>query len=175
MFMNKNEIIDLFDDESYIEVLNLTNPYNKKEIKDFDVLYYLKSILALDNFVIKDKNEIKKLFFYYFYLKGSVDFDNNYSFSFKDTFNLEFKSFNKDIEKIKGFENYFDLWKNTVFLNKIIDKSISNKNLIYNEWAKEVYNIVDFFIVFTHECSELYAFSWEELPLFKWLINELSD
>jgi hypothetical protein len=64
----KNKIIELFDDEKYEEVINITNPYKKENILDYEVLYYLKSILALNNFKIQNKEEIKKLFFYYFYL-----------------------------------------------------------------------------------------------------------
>jgi hypothetical protein len=64
----KNKIIELFDDEKYEEVINITNPYKKENILDYEVLYYLKSILALNNFKIQNKEEIKKILFYYFYL-----------------------------------------------------------------------------------------------------------
>jgi hypothetical protein len=64
----ENKLIQLFDNEKYKEVINLTSPYKKENILDFEILYYLKSILALNNFEIESKKEIKKLLFYYFYL-----------------------------------------------------------------------------------------------------------
>lgn len=173
--MTKNKIIDLFDYENYSEVYDLTNPYKKDIILDYEILYFLKSKLALDKFKIKDKKEIKKLFFYYFYLVWKVEFDNNYYFSFNNSIKISFKEFEKEILKLNDFKNYFYLWKNEIFLNKIVDTTILKDWLNYREWAFEVNNIIDFFIVFTYECSELYAFSWNELPLFKWLINELID
>jgi len=60
--------MELFDDEKYEEIVILTNPYKKNIILDFEILYYLKSKLALDNFKIKDSLEVKKILFYYFYL-----------------------------------------------------------------------------------------------------------
>ena len=173
--MNKEIIQNLFDDEKYSEVLDLTNPYKNNNINDFNILYYLKSKLAIDGFHIKEKKEIKKLFFYYFYLIWEVSFDNNYSFSFKKELKIDFLNFDNDIKELKNYKNYFNLWKNEVFLNKIIDISIWEDKMNFNHWAKSVIDIVDFFLVFTHDCSELYAFSWEHFPLFKWLINELLD
>jgi hypothetical protein len=135
----------------------------------------LKSKLVLDNFKIKDKKEIKKLLFYYFYLLWEVNF-TTYSFKFDKTkIYFSFNDFDNYLNKLTNFEIYFDFWKNVTFLNKIIDKTIETNYIIYKSWYLEVYNIVDFFIYFTHECSELYAFSWENFPLFKWLINELGD
>jgi hypothetical protein len=66
--MNKNDIIKLFDEEKYKEVYNLTNPYKKNNVLDYEILYFLKSKLVLDNFKIEDLEEIKNIFFYYFYL-----------------------------------------------------------------------------------------------------------
>lgn len=174
--MSKIRIIDLFDNEQYEEVYDLTNPYNKNILNDYEILYFLKTKLALDDFQIKDKNEIKKLLFYYFYIVGSVEFENKYSFSFnKELLKISFKNLEKNIEWLSDFKQYFDLGKNEIFLNKIIDKSLKNNNWKYKKWSKEVNNIVDFFILFTYECSELYAFKWEHFPLFKWLINKLED
>jgi hypothetical protein len=66
--MTEKDIVTLFDDEKYKEVYDITNPYTKNNIMDYEILYFLKSKLVLDNFKIKDKKEIKKLLFYYFYL-----------------------------------------------------------------------------------------------------------
>ena len=174
--MNKNKIIELFDNEKYKEVYTLTNPYSKANILAYEILYFLKSKLVLYDFKIKDKEEIKRILFYYFYLVWKVEFDNWYYFSFKkDLLNLNFKNLENDIKWLKNFKQYFELWKNEVFLNKIIDVTIDNKQENYRQWAIEVNNIIDFFIEFTKECSELYAFVWEHFPLFKWLINELSN
>ncbi len=175
--MTKNKIIELFDNEKYKEVYKLTNPYNKDIILDYEILYFLKSKLVLDDFKINNSNEIKKILFYYFYLLWKIKFENNYSFYFKkELLKLDFNNLEKDLNSLKDFKQYFELWKNKVFLNKIIDKTLKNNNKMeFRQWSKEVYNIIDFFIEFTKECSELYAFSWEHFPLFKWLINELSD
>jgi len=156
----ENQIMELFDDEKYEEIVILTNPYKKNIILDFEILYYLKSKLALDNFKIKDSLEVKKILFYYFYLVWNVKFENNYSFSFnKKLLKLNFNNLEKEIKWLNNFKQYFSLWRNEIFLNKV-----TNTN-----------TIIDFFIKFTYECSELYAFSGEDLPLFKWLINELID
>lgn len=174
--MNKNKIIELFDNEKYKEVYNLTNPYKKENILDYEILYFLKSKLVLNDFKIKDKNEIKKILFYYFYLTWKVEFENWYYFSFKNKLlKLDFNNLDEQVKFLKDFKNYFDLWKNKIFLNKIIDNTINIKNKNYREWVIIVENIIDFFIEFTKECSELYAFYWEHFPLFKWLINELSN
>lgn len=174
--MEKNEILEMFDYEKYNEVMDITNPYNLEFINDYEILYYLKSKLVLDNFKINDKNEIKKLLFYYFYLLWAVEFENDYNFSFKkDLLNISFNNFEDETSWLSNFKQYFDLWKNEIFLNKIVDSTSSNKLSDYRDWAFEVDNLIDFFIYFTHECSELYAFSWEHFPLFKWLINELID
>lgn len=173
--MSKQYIVELFDNEKYSEVISLTNPYNKTEFKDYEILYYLKAILVLDDFKIKNKDEIKKLLFYYFYLSWKVEFENNYIFYFKGNLYLNFLNLERDISELSDFKQYFDLWKNEIFLNKIIDKSIKQDKNNFREWAVEIDNIIDFFMNFTHECSELYAFSWENFPLFKWLINELID
>jgi hypothetical protein len=74
---------------------------------------------------------------------------------------------------LNNFKQYFNLWKNEVFLNKIIDTTSFIQWYNYKQWARKVWNIVDFFINFTYECSDLYAFSGEHFPLFKWLINKL--
>lgn len=172
--MNKEEIIELFDNENYQIILDNIDINNS--IFDYEVLYYLKSKLALNDFKIYDIYEIKKIVFYYFYLVWSVDFENNYSFTFnKNLLILDFKNLDNEIIKINNFKKYFNLWKNEIFLNKIKDNSIKDIIISYSEDAVEVNNIIDFFIYFTHECSELYAFSWEHFPLFKWLINELAN
>ena len=174
--MNKQEIIELFDNEKYKEVYDLTNPYKKEKVLDYEILYFIKSKLVLDAFKIKDKEEIKKLFFYYFYLVWEIKFENSYSFSFKkDLLKLEFKNLEKQIKWLGDFKQYFELWKNKVFLNKVIDITVDYNERNIRQWAVKVNNIIDFFIEFTKECSELYAFSWEHFPLFKWLINEISN
>ena len=172
--MNKNEIIQLFDEEEYREVFNVTNPYKKEKILASEILYFLKSKIVLDGFQIKDKKEIKKIFFYYFYLVWEVKFENNYIFYFKkELLNLDINNLNERIIWLNNFKQYFNIWKNEVFLNKIIDRTVLKEGLNYGEWALKVDNIIDFFINFTYECSELYVFSWVHFPLFKWLINEL--
>jgi len=174
--MTKEKIIELFDTEKYKEVYDFTNPYTKNDILDYEILYFLKSKLVLDYFKIKDKKEIKKLLFYYFYLVWKVEFENNYSFYFKkDLLKLNFKNLEKELEWLKDFKKYFELWKNDVFLNKIIDETTNYNEKNIRQWAIKVNNIIEFFIEFTKECSELYTFSWEHFPLFKWLINELSN
>lgn len=174
--MNKQEIIELFDNEKYKEVYDLTNPYKKEKVLDYEILYFIKSKLVLDAFKIKDKEEIKKLFFYYFYLVWEIKFENSYSFSFKkDLLKLEFKNLEKQIKWLGDFKQYFELWKNKVFLNKVIDITVDYNERNIRQWAVKVNNIIDFFIEFTKECSELYAFSWEHFPLFKWLINEINE
>lgn len=174
--MNKQKIIELFDQEKYKEVYDLTNPYKKENIKDYELLYFLKSKVVLDDFNIEHKDEIKKIFFYYFYLVWEVKFESNYSILFKkDLIRLDFKDLDNQIKWLKNFKQYFDLWKNEVFLNKIIDVTVNYDKIEIREWAVKVNNIIDFFIEFTKECSELYAFSGEHFPLFKWLINEISN
>jgi hypothetical protein len=114
--------------------------------------------LALNNFEIESKKEIKKLLFYYFYLVWKIEFENNYYFSFrKEILKIDFKNLDQNFDLWKNHKQYFDLWKNEHFINNKIKKL----------------NIIDFFINFTYECSELYAFKWEHFPLFKWLINKL--
>jgi hypothetical protein len=89
-----------------------------------------------------------------------VKFENNYIFYFrKELLKLNFNNLEKQIEWLNNLKDYFDLWANDIYLNKI----------------KETDNIIDFFLYFTSECSELYAFSGEHFPFFKWLINELID
>ncbi len=174
--MNKQKIIELFDQEKYKEVYDLTNPYKKENIKDYELLYFLKSKVVLDDFNIEDKDEIKKIFFYYFYLVWEVKFENNYSIIFKkDLLKLNFKNLEKQIKWLDNFKQYFNLWKNEVFLNKVIDVTVNYDKIEIREWAIKVNNLIDFFIEFTKECSELYGFSGEHFPLFKWLINEISN
>jgi len=174
--MNEKNIIDLFDNENYKDIINITNPYNINNINSFELLYYLKSKLALDNFIIKDKEEVKKILFYYFYLVWEVKFENDYNFKFKkDELKINFSNLDKDILWLIDFKQYFILSKNIIFLDKIKDLSIENNSFYSREWAIEVDNIIDFCLYFTYECSELYSFSWEHFPLFKWLINNLLD
>lgn len=173
--MNKEKIIELFDNEKYKEVYEFCCPYNKMDVKDYEILYFLKSKIVLDDYKVRDVLEIKKLFFYYFYLLWKVEFENSYVFYFNKNLKIGFNSFEKDISYLKNFKNYFTFWKNEVFLNKIIDKSIKQNKMNFKHWAVGVDNIVDFFINFTYECSQLYAFSWEHFPLFKWLINQLAN
>ncbi len=68
--MNKEKIIELFDNENYQIILDNIDINNS--IFDYEVLYYLKSKLALNDFKIYDIYEIKKIVFYYFYLVWSV-------------------------------------------------------------------------------------------------------
>ena len=171
----KNNIIDLFDQQKYSEVIALTNPYLEHNIGDFELLYYLKSILAFHDFKIEDREEIKKIFFYFFYMSWSVAFENWYTIFFKkDVLQIDFLHFDDNVKEYRNFSDFFDFWKNDIFLNKIVDTTRWIQLNDYREWAIEVDNIVDFFLNFVHECSELYAFKWEHFPLLKRLINELT-
>lgn len=174
--ITKKNIQDMFDNQMYEDVLEITNPYINEKINSFYLLYYLKSLLVLENFVVRDKKEIKKIFFYYFYLKSKVEFDNDYTFYFnKKKIFINFKNFEEDIKGIRNFKSLFILWKNKILLNRIVDLSIWENIKDFRKWAIEVDNILDFFMVFTKECSDLYIFSWEHYPLFKWLINKLNN
>ncbi len=170
-----DKILRLFDNQQYKEVIWLTNPYKTENIWQFELLYYLKSTLACNDFNINEVQEVKKLLFYYFYLLWEVQFDNWYTFRFrKEMYKISFSHFDTDIQFIKWYKDYFDFWKNEVFLNKIIDTSNGKKIWEWQKWVIETDNIVDYFLYFTYECSELYTFKWEHFPLFKWLINELT-
>lgn len=125
-----------------------------------NILYILKSIISQDSFKVFSHSQCKKLLFYYFYLLWKIEFENGYC--------LEINSYNYKIslknisEKNINFEKFIDIcnfWKNKHFLENI------DKNQ----------NIIDYILEFIKENSELYAFSWEHFPLFKWLINELVD
>lgn len=155
----------LFDDWKYNDVLNLSNPYKKDIINSQDILYYLKAKLVLNDFDIFDEYEIKKLLFYYFYLEKDIIFDNWYKFSFKDNLNISFLSFKEDIQNLSKFHQYFDLGKNKIFL---LGKKWVNSYI-------KIDNILDFFIQFLSDCAELYAFKWENQPLFKWIVRVLEE
>ncbi len=170
----RSKIISLFEDELYDSVLEITNPYTNESYGDVEILYYIKSRIVADNFKIANKKEMKELLFYYFYLVWKVEFENNYSILFnKQQLKIHFWDLKENIYTLKDFSTYFDFWKNKHFLQSKLDKktwATIDPNSNYK--GK---NIIDFFLYQTHECSELYAFSWEHFPLFKWLINELTS
>ena len=144
--------------------------------KNYEILYYIKSILVLNDFKVDNTKKIKELWFYYFYLVGRVEFTNNYALIFnKKILDIRFCDLESKVYKIKDFKQYFIFWNNHIFLNKIMDITSSEGIQKDHENLKKANNIIDFFFYFVHECSELYSFSWEHFPLFKWLINEICE
>lgn len=166
--------VDLYENEYYKKSFLNTLLSLKDWITEENLLYLIKNIITKDDFKVKNIEQIKKIVFYYFYKKWNVEFDNNYSFNFKkNTLKVNLKFFQEERE-YKDFKKYFNLWKNEVFLNKVIDTTIWQNINDFRQWAVWVDNIIDFFIYFLKENFELYSLSWEHFPLFKWLINEIT-
>lgn len=164
--MLQKEIQKLYDNGDYVLLLDKVDINNVTPWDSEIILLYLKSILALDDFMITDVSKIKKLCFMYFLEIWKVNFTNNYSFIIKKE-EIDFR-FNGDIDKksnLWSYQDYFDLWSNEVFLNW------HNIKEIFETYA----DMINFFIFFIWECSELYSFSWPDFPFFKWLFNELTD
>lgn len=110
--INKEKIVELFDNQEYQKVRELTNPFDKYGHADYEILFYIKSLVATDNFIIKNKKEMKKLFFYYFYLIWYIEFENNYSFSFnKDILEINFLDLEDKIYQLSNFKQYFSFMK----------------------------------------------------------------
>ena len=171
------DYISYYDDQNYRQSFLMVLSSFTKESSPSNIVYLIKNIIAQDNFQVNSKEQLRKLVFYYFYTLWEVRFTNDYCIYFKkDILDMKLFSFVtiEENEKYSNFQQYFDLWKNVVFLNKVIDTTIE-KHL---EWIKknaiEVSTIIDFFIVILHENFELYTLEWEHFPLFKWLIWELS-
>ena len=172
MILNKS--IDYFETEDYKKSLLETLKSFKNWITDEKILYIIKNLVVFNNFEFENNKNIKLLLFYYFYIKWRVEFDNWYTFYFNDKLDLDLiKLVNINKQGLSNFKQYFDFWKNDIFLNKIIDLTISNREIETDKKIIDVDNIVDYFFCFTKECSELYSFSWENFPLFKWLINDI--
>ncbi len=168
-----DEIVTSYENQQYKKsllscLISLRNWFN-----EVNCLYIIKNTITLDGFSIKDQQNIKKLFFYYWFLKKQIKFENGYSFSFKNIkVNINSLIYSRD-KYTWDFRQYFEFGDNKIFLSKIYDKSYDSP---YNrEWGKEVDNIIDFFLYFCRECSELYSFSGKNFPLFKWIISELCD
>jgi len=172
--MNLTEIKKLFDMEQYNLLIDSLNPFNSKEHKDYEILYYLKSKLVLNNFKMYDLNEIKMLFFYYFYLKTDIEFEN-FKFSFvKDKLNINLITYNDEINKyVCSIDDlsYFNLhWKKILNINNLKTNLSSIKNLA----IKKFNNIEDIFFLLFSMYSQLYVLKWEQFPLFKWLIDRVN-
>lgn len=154
------EIYEHYDNQFY-QLCHIHCLKNLKYNNNSDtILYLLKSIISEDGFKIFSLSQCKKLLFYYFYLEEKVVFDNGYVLKINSqNYKLSLQNIsdiNIDFEK---FIEICDFWKNKHFLENI------HKNQ----------NIIDYILDFVKQNSELYAFSWEHFPLFKWLINELVD
>lgn len=136
-----------------------------------EYIYIIKNIISLDDFLVKNTALMQKLFFYSFYSRGKVSFTNNYSFYFWENLSLSLFSLHKDYKNISHFHQYFAFGENEIFLSNICDMTNWKKW----EQEREAFNIIEYFLYFTFECSELYSFSWEHFPLYKWLIWELVE
>ena len=169
-----NKIIELYDDAKYRESLLACLVSLKDGFTQTNCLYIIKNIITLDEFEVRSRDRIKKLLFYYWNLKGSVEFTNDYSFSMTDelNINLHFLLHHEEMD-ISDFQQYLELGENTIFLERIYDTSRWSAYDKTRRDAREANNIIDFYLFFCHECSELYSFSGPHFPLFKWLINEL--
>ncbi|MDD3145130.1 MAG: hypothetical protein PHV23_03370 [Candidatus Gracilibacteria bacterium] len=172
MILNMN--IDYFETEDYKKSLLETLKSFNDGITDEKLLYIIKNLVVFNNFEFENNKNIKLLLFYYFYLKGGVEFDNGYKFSFNNNLDLNLnKLLNINNTQLSNFKQYFDFGKNEIFLNKIIDLTVLSREVNADKKIVDVDNIIDFFFCFTKECSELYSFSGEHFPLFKWLINDV--
>lgn len=162
-----------FDDEDYSQSFIETLKNLKVWVNENNILYLIKNLVIRNNFTV-DRN-IKLLLFYYFYLQWEVVFENWYSLKIlNQKLDVRLTSLLMvDKMRLTDLKQYFDFWKNDIFLNKIVDLTISK--IPCNADRKIVWadNIVDFCMLFIKECSGLYAFSWEHFPLLKWLINEI--
>lgn len=171
------DFVELYDQWSY----KLSFRENLRSYKDWltaeKLVYGIKNIITNDDFKIKNTDQVKKLTFYYFYLSGGASFTNGYSFSFnKEKLHVDINFFEEYEQlNLSDFQQYFHLWRNDIFLSKVVDTSIGQDISTFREGAKEVDNIIDFFTYFLHENLELYSLAWEHFPLFKWIINELMD
>jgi len=95
-----------------------------------------------------------------------VSFTNGYSFSFQKNFSLRFSELLWGKYECNDFSQYFDFGENKIFLSNICDLTINTQD----REERSTKDIVEYFLFFSFECSELYSFSGEHFPLFKWLI-----
>jgi len=154
---------DLYENEQYYlshrEVLRSF----KDGVTADGLIYLIKNIITRNDFQIENDEQMELLLFYYFVILGKVEFTNDYSFSV-DTeklpykINLHFLLHHEDYN-FKDLKQYFILGHNEVFLSKIFDTTSNKQEPIDISSVREVHTIIDFFLIFTHECSELYSFS----------------
>lgn len=166
---------ELYDEQKYGKSLLECLRSFKEGTTPEAIVFLIKNSISMDGFKIKDQGQIKKLTFYYFYLLWKVTFTNDYQFYFKKEILRVNLRFLLSHEWESDFAHYFDLGKNVIFLNKIKDLTATWGPTEFRKWVIEVDDIIDFFIAFTHENLELYSLEWEHFPLFKWVINELSE
>lgn len=172
------DYIEAYDVWKYKKSLMMTLVLFKHQISQETIVMVIKNIVAIHGFKVENPTYMKQLVFFYFYVCGSVDFTNGYSLKIhkeKITVNIDFFA-KKKYEWYQDFQQYFDFWKNEIFLNRIVDSTVktyteADKNI----WKLEAKTLFDFFILFLHENFELYSLEGEYFPLFKWLINELAE
>lgn len=150
--------IEMYDNQLY-KSCHLQSLIDLKSNKDPDnFLYILKSIISQDWFKVFSHSQCKKLLFYYFYLQWKVEFENGYTlFIDSQKYKLDLMNISAINIDFSKFIDICDFWKNKHFLENIDNDK----------------NIINYILEFIKENSELYAFSGENFPLFKWLINEL--
>ncbi len=175
--MDLKQIKVLFDEEKYNLLVQELNPYNKTSHLSYEILYFLKSWLVLNNFTI-NKNiwEVKKLFLYYWYLEKKIIFEGA-SFSFKNSVKISLFDYENDIKKLSSnsindyitFFNLFEKWNDTI-LNPSITSSHKFAKMYY-----KVRNFEDFFYYLLYRYSQLYAFKWLHFAFFKWLTNQIAN
>lgn len=170
--------LESYELENYSKSLLLILTNFSKELNEEKILMIIKNLVALNNFSIHNSDVIKKLVFWYFFLRWLVDFSNGYTLICKKEYlEVNFNFFmKKEYETLTNYSQFFDFGKNEIFLNKIVDTTIATYS-DYDKatWKAEANTIFDFFILFLYENFELYSLEWEHFPLFKWLINELAE
>ena len=155
------ELSEVYDNRDYkLSLLNSLKILKDSHTDHVSVLYIIKSIISLDGFKVRSISQCKILIFYYFYRLWKVEFEWWYTFIINNTkYSIGLNDIITNNINFDDFINICDFWKNEHFLENID----SNQK------------IIDYILEFIKENSELYAFAWENFPLFKWIINEVVE
>jgi hypothetical protein len=175
--MGLKEAINSYDEALY-HVSFLQTLSSLKDWTDAEkILYIIKNIITQSNFHVTSHKQMAFLVLYYFYYLWEVPFTNGYTIYFiKDHLALSLWNISSiNTLWFTNFRQYFDLWKNELFLNKIIDMTREDGVRYTHPEVERVYDFVQFFMVFLHENLELYSLDSEHFPLFKWLVNEIVE
>jgi hypothetical protein len=155
------ELSEIYDNEDYNLCLLKSLIKLKDNWKNHEnILYIIKSLISIEGFKVHSISQCKILIFYYFYTLWRVEFEWWYTFIIDNTkYHIWLNDIINDNVSFDKFKSICDFWKNKHFLADI-DDNIGINNYI---------------LMFIKQNSELYAFSWDNFPLFKWIINEVVE